>query len=392
MAEDVLIRGARVVDGTGNPWFYADLLLRGETIAAIAPAGSIADDSVASVVDAEGMVVCPGFIDILSHSTIPLMVDQRCLSKIKQGVTTEIMGEGWTPAPHIGKFDVAFLKRNPISRQIPEWVELVPSWTRFRDWLEAMQAVGVSPNIGAFLGGGTLRIIARGMEMGQPTDEEIATMRRVTGEAMEDGAMGVSQALIYPPSAYSDTEELVEVCEVASRYNGIYITHLRSEADSFLEAMDEALEIGRRAQLPVEIYHLKAAGKRNWHKAQLAIDKINQARGDGIDVTADMYPYTGAGTGLTSVLPPWVSANNRLFKNLRDPEARAKVRKARAVARRHLGGNVRTLYTCGRYDHRTQQAGKPAICRQDPGRDQRDARSAMDRLCLRSLSLRGAAN
>ena len=327
MGKDVLIRGARVVDGSGSPWIYADIVLRGETIAAIAPPRSI-DEAGVVLVDATGMVVCPGFIDILSHSIIPLMVDQRCLSKITQGVTTEIMGEGWTPAPQQGKLDAAFLRRSPITQQIPHWIERMQTWKRFRDWLDAMIDVGVSSNIGAFMGGGTVRMIARGMEMGRPTDDEMATMRQVMAGAMEDGAMGVSQALIYPPSAYTDTEELVQICEIVSRYNGIYITHLRSEADRFLEGIDEALTIGRRADLPVEIYHLKAAGQRNWHKAHQAIDTINRARQEGMDVTADMYPYTGAGTGLTSVLPPWVSANNKLFENLRDPATRAKVRAA----------------------------------------------------------------
>ncbi len=274
----------------------------------MAPAGSIAHGNAAGVVDAAGMVVCPGFIDILSHAILPLMVDGRCLSKITQGVTTEIMGEGWTPAPFGGKVDIDEAKREPLTQAIPEWMERMQTWSRFRDWPEAMLESGVSPNIGSFLGGGTLRTYAMGMALGAPSADEMETMRRVTADAMEDGAFGVSFALIYPPSAYADTDEVVEICKVIHDYGGLYITHLRSEADGLLEALDEAIEIGRRADVPVEVYHLKAAGKRNWGKLEDAIARIERARAAGLDVTADMYPYAGAGTGLASVLPPWASA------------------------------------------------------------------------------------
>ncbi len=272
------------------------------------------------------MVVCPGFIDILSHSILSLMHDGRSLSKITQGVTTEIMGEGWTPAPYQGRMDMRFIERSPMVRHLPDWQERIPTWSRFGDWLDAMIDHGVSPNIGSFLGGGGLRIIGMGMAMRPPTDDEMATMRRVTAESMEDGAFGVSEALIYPPSAYKSTDEVVEICKIVGDYNGVYVTHLRSEADTLVEALEEALEIGRRADVPVEIYHLKAAGQRNWHKATQIIERITNARASGQDVTADLYPYTGAGTGLASVLPPWASANNRFFENLRDPAMRAKIR------------------------------------------------------------------
>jgi dihydroorotase/N-acyl-D-amino-acid deacylase len=321
---DILIHGAKVIDGTGNPWFYGDVALKGERISEIAPAGQISPGRATEVVEADGMVVCPGFIDILSHSIVPLMIDGRCLSKIAQGVTTEIMGEDWTPAPFGGRID------QPIAHSwaylIPEWSKRASSWGRFRNWLEAMRTHGVSPNIGAFLGGGSLRQYAKGLEMGVPSTEEMGAMQKVMREAMEDGALGVSYALIYPPSAYTDTGELVEICRVVSEYGGIYITHIRSEADGLLEGLQEALEISRQARVPVEIYHLKASGERNWHKMPQVIAAINQARAEGIDVTADMYPYTAAGTGLNSVLPPWAAAGGKFFENLRDPEMRAKIR------------------------------------------------------------------
>ena len=323
---DTLIHSARVVDGTGNPWFYADVAIHNEKIAAIAPPGSIPHENVETVIDATGMVVCPGFIDILSHSIIPLMADQRCLSKIKQGVTTEIMGEGWTPAPQGGLLNRDILERAAKTWNIGEWLELLPSWTRFRDWLEALTAKGVAPNVGAFLGGGTLRMYAKGMAMGKANEDELKITRRVMAEAMEDGAMGVSQAIIYPPTAYVDTDELVEVSKVVSQYNGLYITHIRSEADTLLEALEEAIQIGQRADLPVEIYHLKAAGKRNWPKMDATIARIHRARAEGLDITADMYPYAAMGTGLSAILPPWTAADGKFFDNLRDPGMKAKIR------------------------------------------------------------------
>ncbi len=324
---DVLIRGAKIVDGTGNPWRYGDVAIQGERILEIAHPGSISLEAASEVVDATGMVVCPGFIDILSHSHIPLMRDPRDLSKITQGVTTEVMGEGWTPAPVGGRIRDSFADVSPKTRQeISEWIERAKGWTRLRDWLDALVERGISPNVGTFLGGGTLREYAKGMEMGAPTPGELETMRRVMAEAMEDGAFGVSYALIYPPDTYTSTDELVEVAKVASRYGGVYITHMRSESDYLLEAIDEAIEIGRRASIPVEIYHLKASGRHCWHKMPDAIARIQAARDSGVDVTADMYPYAASGTGLDSVLPPWLAEGGQYFERLADPAVQARVR------------------------------------------------------------------
>lgn len=325
MAIDVLIRGGRVVDGTGNPWFYGDVAIEGDRIVAVTPPGRISAEYAGTVVEASGRIVCPGFIDIQSHSIIPLMLDGKCLSKITQGVTTEIMGEGWTPAPFGGLIDSPMAGAFFADR-MPEWEERARGWRRFRDWLEAMVERGVSPNIGSFLAGGTLRQYAKGMAMGPATPEELDTMRRVMAEAMEDGAFGVSYALIYPPDAFATTEEIIEVCRVVARYGGVYITHMRSEADRLFEALEETFRIGREVGLPVEIYHLKAAGAVNWPKMPEVIARIEAARDSGLDVTADMYPYTAAGTGLASVLPPWVAADGKFFENLRDPVMRERIR------------------------------------------------------------------
>ena len=322
-----LIRNARIIDGSGNPWQYGDLLLTGDRIEAIAPPGAIPAASAAEIIDASGLVACPGFIDIQSHSILSLMIDGRCLSKITQGVTTEIMGEAWTPAPVAGRhsdpMENAILPM-PIS---DEWHEKIRGWTRFGDWLQAVADAGVSPNIGSFLGGGTLRHVGKGMEMGRPSAGELELMRRTMAEAMEDGAFGVSYALIYPPDSYTDTDELIEICKVVSRYNGLYITHLRSEGAQLFEGLEEALTIGRRADLPVEIYHLKASGAANWHKMPSTIARIEEARAQGLDVTADMYPYAASGTGLSSLLPTWTAADGSFFENLEDQDVRARIRK-----------------------------------------------------------------
>jgi len=320
---DVLIRGGRVVDGTGNPWFYGDVALSNGRISDVTPPNIIPAQGVREVVDARDMIVCPGFIDIQSHSILPLMRDGRCLSKILQGVTTEIMGEGSTPAPVGGRITGPLITDGMVGE---EWVARSREWYRFGDWLDAMADQGVSPNIGSFLGGGTVREYARGMDMGAPAPEELASMRRVMAEAMEDGAFGVAYALIYPPDNYTSTDEIVSVCEIVHRYGGIYITHIRSEADELDDALSEAFEIGRRANLPVEIYHLKASGRKNWHKMPDVIRRIDDARASGIDVTADMYPYIGSSTGLSSLLPPWVAAGGDFYGNLSDTGVRRKIR------------------------------------------------------------------
>lgn len=318
MPMTTLIHSGKIIDGTGNPYFYGDVALQNGKISTIEPPGAIPHDGIGEIIDASGHIVCPGFIDIQSHSIVPLMRDGRCLSKITQGITTEIMGEAWTPAPVGGS--------NTLSRSLPKnWRGRARNWHRFGNWLDAMVEAGVSPNVGSFLGAGTLRSHAMGMRMGEPTPDEMKDMHRVMAESMEDGAFGPSYALIYPPDTYTSTDEIVEICKIAARFGGIYITHIRSEADKLLEALDEAIEIGQRANLPVEIYHLKAVSERNYPKMHQVIARVNQVRAEGLDITADMYPYTASGTGLSTVLPTWVAADGKFYDNLRDPDIRAKI-------------------------------------------------------------------
>ena len=327
MALDTLITGGRIIDGSGNPWFRGDVGLAGDRIVAIAAPGTIPMSSTRSHIDVADAVVCPGFIDIQSHSIYCLMVDGRCVSKITQGITTEIMGEAWTPAPVLGRHDGG-VSTHVVGDVIADWVDASRGWSRFAHWLEAFEAAGVSPNVGSYLGGGTLRKVAKGMDSDPATATDRTLMRRTMAEAMEDGAFGVSYALIYAPDCYADVDEIVDVCEIVGQYDGTYITHLRSEAGAIFSALDEAFEIGVRADVPVEIYHLKSSGRANWDKMPRVIERIEAARAGGLDVTADMYPYAASGTGLTSVLPPWAMAAGKLYENLQDPTARGRIRAA----------------------------------------------------------------
>lgn len=338
MTYDTIITNARVVDGTGNPWFYADVAISGDRIAAILPPNAQRLTlNAPEVVDAKGHVVSPGFIDIQSHSISAFMTDRRSLSKVTQGVTTEIMGELWTPTPFGGR------REEPFSwgQLEPEEAAITRKWSRFRDWIDWLSEQGVSVNFGSFVGGATLREYAMGWDDGEPSEEQLETMRRVMSDAMEDGAFGLATALIYPPNAFSTPRELTEVAKVVGQYGGLYITHIRSEGDRLLEGLEEAIELSRDANVPVEIYHLKATGARNWPKMPAVIARIDRARADGIDIAADMYPYVFSGTGLTVLLPDWASEGGKLFERLEDPETRARIRADM------LGPGVEALTTAG---------------------------------------------
>lgn len=321
---DLVIEGGRVVDGTGAAWFYGDVAIRGDRIARVAHRGALSQVPATARLDARGMVVAPGFIDIQSHSRAAfLRGDGRVVSKITQGITTEIMGEGWTNAPANER---TLAGGDVVDPELQELSRSFMGYGGFGRWLEAMEANGASANVGSFVGATTIRVYGMGQAMGPADPAALDSMRRAVRWAMEDGAFGIASALIYPPGNFASTEELIEINKAMAPYGGVYITHMRSEADQVLEAMDEAIRIGREAGVPVEIYHLKAGGRRNHYKMPLMIAKIDSARAAGLDVQADMYPYIAGGTGLSACLPPAVSEGGKLYERLRDEAERARIR------------------------------------------------------------------
>ena len=320
---DVVIAGGRVVDGTGNPWYYGDLAIKGDRIARITPPGLLARASAARHIDARGLVVAPGFIDIQAQSGEALLAgDSRVVSMVTQGVTTMILGEGETPAPANEKTVAMYrLTDSALARLFRSFA----GSRGFAVWLAAMAQHHASVNFGSFIGAGTVRAYAKGQAEGPATAAELDTMRAVVRRAMEDGAFGVASALIYPPGSYASTAELVEEAKAMAPYGGVYITHMRSEGDRLLEAVDEALTIGREGGVPVEIYHLKAAGVKNWPKARLVVAKIDSARAAGQDVAADQYAYTAGANGFSSCIPPAAHADGKLLERLGDAPTRTAI-------------------------------------------------------------------
>ncbi|MBM4419686.1 MAG: amidohydrolase family protein [Chloroflexi bacterium] len=320
---DTLIRGGRLIDGSGNPWRYADIAIADQRIRAIAPPGLLDPAGARTVIDATGHIVCPGFIDIQSHSIIPFLSDGRAISKVTQGVTTEIMGELWTPGPFGGLRQSPFLSGfGVVSAELEREAR---QWTRFGHWMDAMLARGVSVNVGSFLGGATVREFAMGWRDGAPSADELKLMRRATSEAMADGAFGIAPALIYPPSSFSPDEELIAGAAEVGRAGGVYIVHMRSEGSRLLESIADNVHLSRTANCPVEIYHLKVTGAANWPLMERAVAAIAQARADGVDIAANMYPYVASGTGLAAAMPDWVQADGKFEQNLRDPATRQRI-------------------------------------------------------------------
>jgi dihydroorotase/N-acyl-D-amino-acid deacylase len=315
---DVVIENGRVVDGTGAAWFYGDVGIRGDRIVAVTQRGMLHSAPARSRIDATNLVIAPGFIDIQDGSGGQLLSgDGRQLGKLTQGVTTGILGEGSTPAP-----------LNPANLPADASAQLKSFATPhgFDTWLRAMEAHGISQNVGSFVGAGTIRQYGMAQHMGAATGAALDSMRAAVRRAMEDGAFGMASALIYPPNTFASTEELIEEAKAMAPYGGIYISHMRSEADRLLEAMDEVIRISKEGGVRGEIYHLKAAGMRNWPKARAAIAKIDSARAAGIDIQANMYPYPAGATGLTSCLPPEYSAEGKLYDNLSSAAIRTKIR------------------------------------------------------------------
>jgi N-acyl-D-amino-acid deacylase len=316
---DILIKNGRVFDGTGAPGVMTSVAIRGDRIASL----GVPDSATAGLtIDAAGLAVSPGFINMLSWADEPLLVDGRSQSDIRQGVTLEVFGEGWSMGPLSDR-----MKQEQVTGQGD--LKYPISWTTLGEYLEHLQQKGISPNVASFVGATTVRIHEIGYEDREPTSEELARMKDLVRDAMREGALGVGSSLIYAPAFYAKTPELVELCKAAAEFGGMYISHMRSEGARLLEAIDELIHIAREAKVPAEIYHFKAAGRDNWHKTDAAIARIEAARREGLRITADIYTYPAGATGLAATMPPWVQEGGYdvWVARLKDPVIRERVKR-----------------------------------------------------------------
>ena len=316
---DLIIRNGHILDGAGNPWYAADIAVNGDRIATI---GDLHDAHAKREIDAKGLIVSPGFIDMLGQSEVSLLLDNRSLSKLSQGITTEITGEGGSIAPQNEKTIAP-------QQSFLDHYKLSVDWTTFDGYFRRLEKQGTPLNIGSYVGSAQIREAVIGDDNRAPTPAELDQMKALVEQAMKDGALGVSSALIYPPNIFAKTDELIALAQVASKYGGLYATHMRSEGASEMSALAEAIRIGREAHLPVEIFHLKVSGKPRWGTMKNVVAAIQQARDSGLDIAADMYPYPAGATALASALPPWVAdgGTQKLLARLKDPEVRARIKK-----------------------------------------------------------------
>src|SRR5712671_5292459 len=322
-AYDVIIKNGRIIDGSGNPWVSGDIAIQGDRITKI---GKLDASSAKRIIDAQNLVVSPGFIDMLGQSETALLIDNRSLSKLSQGITSEITGEGNSAAPQNA------LTLSELQPELDHY-HLTVDWTTLDGYFIRLEKSGTPLNIGTYVGAAQVREAIIGGVDRAPTPQELEKMKALVAEAMQQGAFGVSTALIYPPGHYAKTDELIELAKVAATYGGIYATHMRSEGQSEAAAVDEALRIGREGHLPVEIFHLKVIGKSHWGAMPKIVGMIQAARDSGQDVSADMYPYVAGGTALASSLPPWVAdgGTEKLLERLKDPAIRAKIKQEMAT-------------------------------------------------------------
>ena len=313
---DVLIKGGTVYDGTGRAPRRVDVAIKGDRIVAV---GDLTKARARNVVDARGLAVAPGFINMLSHSETSLIVDGRSMSELKQGVTTQIFGES-----SMGPLSDE-MKRRRLAAQGDAKFDI--PWTTLGEYLTWLEKRGVSENFASFIGAATLREYVIGLEDKPPSPAQLEKMRELARREMEAGALGITTALIYPPAFFAKTDELIELCKVAAKYKGKYTAHIRSEANQLVEAVQETIRIGREAGLPVEIYHLKASGQSNWTKMDQVIAMIEEARRRGLKITADMYMYPAGGTGLDASMPPWVfdGGPEAAYRRMQDPDTRKKI-------------------------------------------------------------------
>lgn len=315
---ELILRNGTIVDGIGGPSYVGDLAINDDRITAV---GDLSDSDGVIEVDVSGLVVAPGFINMLSWAGEALLEDGRSQGDIRQGVTLEVFGEGVSGGPLTDQ-----MKTLEVTSQGD--IKFDVEWTTLGDYLEHLAGKGVSPNIASFVGATTLRVHEVGYEDRPPTADELDRMRGLVRQAMEEGAIGIGSSLIYSPGFYAQTDELIELTKVAAEYGGLYISHMRSEGNALLESVDELLRIARESGIRAEIYHLKAAGQSNWDKLGDVIERVEAARSEGLEITANMYNYTAGSTGLDAGMPPWVQEGgyNAWVERLQDPVIRARVR------------------------------------------------------------------
>ncbi len=315
---DLIVRNGRIIDGTGSPWYHGDVAIRDGRIVAI---GRLADATARKTINAKGEIVAPGFIDMLGQSELNILVAPSLPSKIYQGITTEITGEGDSIAP----LDDRIIETNQAGY---EHLGITPTWRTLDGYFARLEKQGIGINLGTYVGATSIRRMVLGDDDVQPTPAQLQQMQALVATAMKHGAMGLSSALQYAPAPYARTDELIALAKVASRFGGIYATHMRDEGNDEANSLDEVFQIAREAHIPVEIFHLKAAGKANWGKIPAIVAAIDRARAEGLDVTADTYAYTAWGNSLASVVPPWAHAGGdaKLIAHLKDPATRARIK------------------------------------------------------------------
>jgi N-acyl-D-amino-acid deacylase len=327
---NILIEDGRIIDGAGNPWLKADIGIVGDKIEAV---GKLKGADTERRIDARGLVVSPGFIDIHTHSDYTVLIDPKVESKVRQGVTTEVVGNcGSSAAPM--NAEVKAHREKYMKAQLGDDFEF--NWETMEDYLNLVDTTGASFNIVPLVGQGTVRQNVLGYEDKSPTDTELRAMRRLVAEAMEDGAYGMSTGLIYTPGCYADKDEIIELAKVVAEYGGIYFTHIRGEGETLFKALDEAIDIGQQASVPIQIAHFKASGRENWGKTKESLKIVEEERKSGVDVTFDQYPYIAGSTGLVARIPHWahVGGTEKLLERLKNPETRRKIAEDPAIVTR----------------------------------------------------------
>ena len=360
---DIIIKNGRIIDGTGNPWYKADVGISGDRVESI---GDLSESSYGRIIDAEGLIVAPGFIDTHSHSDIVTLFDPRVESKIRQGVTTELVGNCGNSAAPINEL-VREMWEKRIKRRFGDDFVARARWETMAEYLDLVDAQGASYNFAALVGHGTVRANVMGQEDRAPTEAELEEMKGLVASAMQDGAFGLSTGLIYIPGAFAETEEIIELTKVVAEHDGLYFSHIRGEGETLLKSVEEAIRVGREAGVPVQIAHFKATGEPNWGKTVDSLRLVAEGRAKGVDVVFDQYPYIASSTGLSSRLPHWAQegGSDVMLERLRDPATRKKIKDA-------LTPNLNSIMIASAKNNTQYEGMRVTEIAEKEGKDSRD--------------------